>query len=982
MLLRTLGELTLEGASFNRPKPLLLLAYLTLEGKKERRFLAELFWPAASNPRRSLSSALHQLRSGAPGAVEADDTWAWSELPCDAQGLLAATEGGEVSDLTRGPFLAGIDLEGVGVELEEWIYGTREFIASQVQQSLVSLAEQEAAKGLFAEAARRADAALDLGLANADPELLVRLHTLLLASGSLKAVEVQREAEGFELPFKTSADEARAALTQTGTRERMGVSSLPARGTTFVGRERELEELGQLLSQDAYRLITITGLGGSGKTRLALQLAQRLLAEGAFPDGVFFVALDALTNTTGIPFAIAESVGLNLSGDHGRLDPFEQVLGHLEDKSLLLILDNYEHLLEGASLVRELLGSCPHLKVLATSRERLKIGGESVFPLSGLLASPTEEAAQGSGGDSVRLFVQRAKSADLGFRLTPGNRADVLRVCELVGGSPLGIELAASWVQLLSPAEIADEITSNLDILATQARDVTDRHQSVRATLQHSWALLQPGEQGVLRALSVFAGGFRREAAAAVAGGSIPVLASLVDKSLVIVLPGGRYILHPLIMQFAQGKLSELPEEQSEAIERHARYYLEFLRQQERHIWDGGTPESVAAMTAEWENVSAAWRWAVVQRRPEQLKHCMQVISDFGMRMGRYQDTDALFSSVIEGFDEHDRDHHAVLGAAMIAQAGHSRSSDENIRLIERGAELLRPLNEKMVSLPIGLQFSGILLINKGAYEEARAQFEEAIDLAKRLQYDGLAADNMNFLAKIETILGGTEKADTLFEEAREIYRRMGNVGGLWFSYNQQAESLLAAGRAREAEALYEQGTLNYARSYAQGAMLPHVMHLIRQGEIAHEVGAFQEARSFCQEALQLTRDRGYKGFEVSAMMQLGRTAVAQGNEDEGLELFRQALRLALSQQMTAEAVRCLSFLPELLMLRDEDEMAVKVVSLVVHHPASTPWDRDRVRKVFETGEDRLSPEAAAIVREGGEDSTLEGIAAELLGVV
>ena len=164
--------------------------------------------------------------------------------------------------------------------------------------------------------------------------------------------------------------------------------------------------------------------------------------EGAFSDGVFFVPLDALTSISGIPFAIADGVGLNPSDSRGQLEPFERVLEHLEDKNLLLILDNYEHLLEGSYIARELLGSCPGLKVLVTSRERLKLGSESVFPLSGLLASSTEEEAQESDGDSVRLFVQRAKSADLGFRLTPENRADVLRVCASWWG---GLHSLSSW---------------------------------------------------------------------------------------------------------------------------------------------------------------------------------------------------------------------------------------------------------------------------------------------------------------------------------------------------------------------------------------------------------------------------------------------------------------------------------------------------------------------------------------------------------
>ena len=382
--LRTFGGLALEGADFRRPKLLLLLAYLTLEGPKDRRFLAELFWQGAAEPMTSLRMALTQLRRGVPEAFEANAKRVKATVTTDALRLLERLEGGTWAEAVRlyeGPFLQDLHLPGWSAELEEWVYSTREFLAEGVRGALLRLAEGDAAAGDFGAAARRAEEAwLLAGAPEPEPEEIGRIGRLLVAGGSLKAPQLQKEARAYGLTLSLKRDEARAQLA--GALEtRPARHNLRARATSFVGRDPELLELARLLAEPDIRLITVTGAGGVGKTRLALQAASAELQGGNFPDGVFFVSLEALVDAGLVPAAVAEALAVSLPGKEAPLAELAHALG---SKALLLVLDNFEQLMAGATLVSELLDACPRLKLLVTSRERLNLAGEQLVVLGGL----------------------------------------------------------------------------------------------------------------------------------------------------------------------------------------------------------------------------------------------------------------------------------------------------------------------------------------------------------------------------------------------------------------------------------------------------------------------------------------------------------------------------------------------------------------------------------------------------------------------
>jgi predicted ATPase len=322
--------------------------------------------------------------------------------------------------------------------------------------------------------------------------------------------------------------------------------------TPFVGREVELAELAERLARADVRLITLVGPGGIGKTRLALQTAMG--HQTVFADGVAFVALAGVTAPHLIVPAMADALGIAITANTG---PDAQLFAALHTREMLLVLDNVEQLLAGIDVMAELLAQAPGIKLLVTSRERLNLQEEWVFDLHGLPV-PRSDPARGEDLEenaSAALFLLHARRTRSDFTLTPADAAALRRICRLVEGMPLALELAASWVRLLSCPEIADEIARSLDFLSAARRNAPDRHRSIRAIFAHSWALLTPLEQQTLARLAVFRGGFDREAAEQVADADLPLLSALVDKSLVRRAPSHRYELHELIRQFAWEKL-------------------------------------------------------------------------------------------------------------------------------------------------------------------------------------------------------------------------------------------------------------------------------------------------------------------------------------------------------------------------------------------------------------------------------------------
>jgi len=385
-------------------------------------------------------------------------------------------------------------------------------------------------------------------------------------------------------------------------------NNLPSRNRGFFGREQELKRIAELLEDEDTALLCLVGQGGVGKSRLALQIAIEQLGKTNFPDGIYLVAVDGLSSADDVPLRVAEALEID-AADKG----WDDVIDAVEDEQLLLVLDNFEQVIEAADNLDELLEACAGVKVLVTSRERLNLEQEQVLDLAGFQI-PESIEDDFTAFAATRFFIEVAKRVKRSFTLEDSNKQHVLDICKQLQGWPLGIELAAVWVKHMPVADIAREISQNIGFLETRTRNISERHRSVRAVFDYSWQLLSESERNVLRKLSVFRDGFRREAASAIASASLASLASLVDKSLLQVNEHGRYEHHPLIYQFAAEKLAEDSEALAATEQAHALYYAQLLGTLRPSLRGENRKRVTRIVSEELENVRTAWRWSKEHR--------------------------------------------------------------------------------------------------------------------------------------------------------------------------------------------------------------------------------------------------------------------------------------------------------------------------------------------------------------------------------
>ncbi|HEU5200602.1 MAG TPA: LuxR C-terminal-related transcriptional regulator [Ktedonobacterales bacterium] len=415
----------------------------------------------------------------------------------------------------------------------------------------------------------------------------------------------------------------------------------------FLGRSQEIEELGALLDDPSCRLVTLVGPGGIGKTRLAMEVAAHKRA--AFPDGLFFVPLAPLNRADDLLTAIAEATPFRFQQDDR--SPREQFFAYLREKQaqrLLLVLDNFEHLLDGVDLVSDILAATTSLKILVTSREALNIQEEWVRQIAGLAYPHQENGRAIDDYSAVQLFVDRARRIRGDFALAEDSKS-VVDICRLVEGMPLAIELAVGWLTTLRPADIAQELQQNLDLLATRSRNLPERHRTLRSVFNQSWRLMSEDEREVFQKLSVFRGGFTREAAQIVAGASLQTLARLIDQSLVRLNAAGRYEVHELLRQY--GAMQLIAAGQTEPVQQaYIDYYLGLLHRLERDIKGQRQLAALDTIATDFENVRHAWQHAVEQRHLVALSQAAESFQWFADMRGRYHEAVHLLRDAIEAF--------------------------------------------------------------------------------------------------------------------------------------------------------------------------------------------------------------------------------------------------------------------------------------------------------------------------------------------
>ena len=972
MNLITLGELRLTGSDFQRHKPMLLLCFLALEGARPRRYLAELFYSDAKNPLNSLSRALSHLR-GVDADLQTDDATVATTIDCDAKQLEQLLDRGQLEqgiELYGAPFLQGVTLD-LSSELEEWVLVTREHIAGRVREAHLRLGETLAAQGKFDSAARHAETAYKLPGANElEPEDFARTYALLSAGHSPQAADIRKEAASFGIRLFLSSDDARAQLF-IEQNESLPLHNLPRRRTSFVGRGAELREVREVFSDARYRLLTLLGPGGVGKSRLAVEAAYRQVRDARFQDGTTLVELDPVTSPELIPGAIAEALKLELRGAD---DPLTQITKHIGSSARLLILDNFEHLIEGADLVRNLLDACPHLSILVTSRERLNLADEWVLGLTGL----SVEKCGGAGSDALQLFVERAKRARLGFSLTHEELPHAQAICDLVSGFPLGIELAAVWIKLLSPADIAAEIKQNLSFLESPTRDVTERQRSINAAFEYSWKLLSAEEQTVTRKLSVFNGGFRKEAAAQVAGASLPILASLVDKSLLLVNPGSRYERHRLLFQFSQEKLAEQPQEASEAKAKHAQYFHSFLKRAETDLRGPRAREAMDTIELEFKNIRLAWGWAVEHEDAEALVHSAIPLRLFFDRRGRFQEGVEFYNQVINKLDKSKKGQQSPVGHAFVSASWlyfRLGRSDEATNSATKGIALLK-LSNKNKGIIEGLATLSVLEWQAGRYKVAMDHAQAALTLTNSNDLATIARLS-EYLGIVNAALGSYVEAKKYYKKALNACRQSDNKAASVTVLHNLGTLEVKAGKVDEAETFLMEG-LELSRRLNIKQSIPPILNNL--AKVAMRRNDFSSARLLCQEALQITEIIGRRSYQARIQETLGRVALENGEHHKAKKHFTETLKIAHDTHEIFMALQALTWIAQIYANEDEAEQAANLLGLVQSHPATSGYLHNLTQQALEKLSGLLSAPTLKRALEQGGKLELHEIIEAILG--
>ncbi|MEJ2210597.1 MAG: tetratricopeptide repeat protein [Anaerolineae bacterium] len=1028
-----------------------LLCYLAVTGRPHLRpALAGLLWGGMSeeSANTNLRQALSNLNKLVGehlivdrGSVALDlQSAVWLDVEVFERGIEGALRGdarrgagparrptpqaigalAETVALYRGEFLAGFHVRDA-LAFEEWALVQREQLRELALQALQVLTDHHAARGENAQALTYGARLLALEPWREDVHR--RMMLLLARSGRRSAALAQyqtcRTVLAEELDVEPMAE-------TTALYERIRALSarrvdLPAQPTPFVGREEDLAQITGCFDGPDCRLLSLVGPGGIGKSRLAIEVAAS--RADAFLHGVFFVPLAGVEAPGRLVSALAEALGFSF---YGRQDPRAQLLEYLRDKELLLVLDNFEHLLIGeddagvevAGMLTDILEEAPRVKLLVTSRQRLNLRWEWLYDVRGLSCPPETAASPADGYGAVQLFVQVAGRIRPGFSLADEWPA-VARICRLVEGMPLALELAAAAARALPCPEIAAEIEQDLDVLAASLHDLPERHRSVRAAFEGSWRLLAAEEQQAMGRLAAFRGGFDREAARAVAGAPRAMLDALAEKSLLRRTPSGRYELHELLRQFAAERLAEEQDEDARARARHAGHYAGRLQAWQDLLHGDGQRAALSEMALEMENVRAAWKYAVERQQADLVSRSLEGLYRFYDLRGRFQEGGVAFALAAAAWrGPADPGSAHLLARLEVRQAMFEFRAGRYAAAQELAARSLKPLRRlgDAGEEALALSILGALAEEQGEYDRARTHYESALDLYRQAGDGRGQARTLDHLGDVARMVGAYDRAGAHYRDSLGLYQEIGDRAGIASALNSLGSDAGTRGDYEQARAYFEQ-SLALRRELDDRFGIAGASHNL--GAVAYLLGDYEAARDLRQEALTICREIGFRWGVADALRHLGDAHRRLGQDAEARQLYeeslalkrelghRRGLALVLSSLGSLEmdagrlgrarehlcrgletaieigsppvALAILADWIELLAHEGAHEQALELLALVLQHPATEQQTQDQARALAGGIESQLTAEAAADARQRGRAQTLEGAAGALL---
>lgn len=800
-------------------------------------------------------------------------------------------------------------------------------------------------------------------------------------------------------------------------------NNLPIQLTSFVGREREMMEVKRLLGLT--RLLTLTGPGGCGKTRLALHVAADVLED--YPDGVWLVELAALSDAGLIPQTIATALGIREQQGRSLL---ATVADFLRPKNLLLVLDNCEHLVAGcAEVIESLLRGCPRVRLLTTSREPVGVAGEmmwSVPPLAAPRPDHGVDLAALRESEAVRLFTERAQAVTRTFALSRENGAHVAQICYRLDGIPLAIELAAARVKVLSVEEIAVRLDDRFRLLTGGSRTALPRHQTLLATMDWSYDLLSPAERVLFRRLSVFAGGFTLPVAEAVCAGDgvdhtevLDLLTRLVDRSLIIVDLRGeaaRYRLLETVRQYALRKLFESGESHVTRA-RHRDWFLKRVEAAQPELHGPEQRTWFDLLEAEHDNLRAAMDWSLAE--PSGVQPGLRLAAGLGwfwfVRGYLTEGRERLVTSLAADDVRSSTRANALVGIGALA--GMQGDYRHAVRMLEGGVAIFRELGDER-HLPFALATLGYNRSQQGEHALAAAACEEGLAIARSAALTWETALNLWLLGEIKLFQGEHQQARNLLEESLTLFRRCGDTWGMAFSQNslgliarRYGEYARAEELVRHALDLFQElnntwgvatavrtlGLIAYARGDYDGATTYYdrSLALYRElggrwgvasslralGQVAHRTGDLSRALALSEESLTLFRELGDRRGTADALQTLGVVARAQEDFARAADAWRQSLNLYWQGGNRLGTAQCLRLLAELAVVDGAYSRAGRLFGAAETAAATPTLNPARVARspheaaLRELAERMGADELAASLRSGRSMSADEAVA-------
>lgn len=781
-------------------------------------------------------------------------------------------------------------------------------------------------------------------------------------------------------------------------------NNLSEQPNAFIGRTQELSELKRILLGAGHRLLTISAPGGYGKSRLATQLCAELLDE--YEDGVYEVSLAPLGDAERLVTTTASALGFRF---HGRGEPKRQLLDYLREKRMLVCFDNFEHLLPGKQLLREIHGQAPQVSILATSREPLRLKGEKIYRLEPLPLGGNGELKAEKLPDAAELFVDRATLVEPKFKLTEDNLRLVNVICEKLDGVPLAIELAAAWADTFTLEELRKEVQEQLELTA-RMEDVDERHRSVRASLDWSFRLLNDDQQEVLRAISTFKGGFFVKAAKAVVRKPElrKTLAELCEKGWLFTreMNGETrfYLRDAASHEYAIGKLLESPGWQ-DAVMAHCRYFADLLDREGERLRGNGQLAARKVLDTELENIYEAAAVALNREDAELLlpfaKHAVSYL-DMATRWQEGISLYGLMCQVADLTGNRSLQMYALLGSGKLLLRVSRYEESEKAALVARQ---LAEEEQNRWGTAEAVNYLGNVAQERGQHDEAKELYEESLRIRREIGYEYGIATSLNNLALVASHLGRYDEAEELHRQSLEMKREMGdrlgvanslyNLGGVAYAQgrfdetarvNQEsleimreigdrggigvtlmALGIVAArqGRSEEAEELYRE-SLRIHREIGDRKCI--AISLNNLGSVAQDHGRYEEARSLFQESLEIKREIGDLRGVVSTLSNLAGMSITLEKHQDARSFLQEALSIVSDLDAPPTAVALLIPCGYLMLLLQRYAEGATLLYAGRHRAERIGWVLDPMeRDYIKRGEERLekalsSKERAAII--------------------